>query len=128
MPGKEVLPDEEEQRQRNQGDREVEADEDVAAVSQPPQRIAIPLAEPLERRFEAPLESREDARPRFGALGVPLRRHLTAQQPGRHGRRQGAGQDERGDHREDDRLRERQEQVAGNAAELEQRQPDDADA
>ena len=57
-----------------------------------------------------------------------LRRDLAAQQPGRHGRRQRARQDEGGDHREDDRLGQRQEQVAGNAAELKQRQPDDADA
>ena len=46
----------------------------------------------------------------------------------RHSRDQGARQDEGGEHRDDDRLRHRLEQVAGDPAEFEERKPDDRDA
>ncbi len=46
----------------------------------------------------------------------------------RHGRDQSAGEDVGGDHREDDGLGERDEEVAGDTAEKEHRQEDDADA
>ena len=46
----------------------------------------------------------------------------------RHGRHQRVRQDKGGEHREDDRLRHRLEQLAGDAAEIEEREPDDRDA
>src|SRR5437016_4621330 len=44
-----------------------------------------------------------------------------------HGRHQRERQDEGGEHCDDDRLRHGSEQVAGDAAELEEREPDDRD-
>src|SRR5580658_5161224 len=85
------------------------------------QEISVAFAKPLESPLEAALEPAENA---FG-LGTPLcLRNLRAQQKCRHSRHECARQDEGGDHREYDGFGERQEEVAGDPRELEQRQPD----
>ena len=53
---------------------------------------------------------------------------LAAQQKMRHRRHQRIGQDVGSDHREDDRHRQRPEQIAGDPAERQQRDEGDADA
>ena len=126
--GEEVLPDEDEERQGRQGERQVDGAEQAAPGRQPFEQPAIPLAKALEPCLEATVEPREDALlPGQVPLGA-RRRHLAAQQEVGHGRRQRARQDEGRDHREDHGLGQRQEQVPGDAAQLEQRQPHDADA
>ena len=53
---------------------------------------------------------------------------LVAKQEMRHRRHERVGEDVGGDHREDDRHRQRTEEIAGDAAEREQRREGDADA
>ena len=92
----------------------------------------VAFTELLEAALEPLLEAGEDV-PRW-FRGRPDCRcscgcdMVSLQHIFRHGRHQRARQDEGGEHRDDDRLRHRLEQPAGDAAEIEEREPDDRDA
>jgi hypothetical protein len=93
----------------------------------------VALAELVEAALELLLIADENI-PRWLRIGLSVlvigRRHggTPLHHMVRHGRHQRERQDERGEHRDDDRLRHGLEQVTGDAAKLEKRVPDDRDA
>ena len=90
----------------------------------------VAITEPLEALLEPPLEAGEGMLRRFRFVLSAVRRRVrvvSLQNILRHGRHQRVRQDKGGQHREDDRFCHRREHPAGDAAEMEQRDPDDRD-
>ena len=128
--GEEILPEKRREAERQQRDADEAAGEPETAAQRQAEQAEIPLAQSFELMLEPVLKVGEETRSaavrRFRTRGRMMM--LIAQQEARHRRHQRIGQDVGGDHRKDDRHRQRPEEIAGDAAQREQRHEGDADA
>ncbi len=127
--GEEILSQRGDEAEREQCDAEEPADEPETTAQRQVQQAHIGLPEALKTMLESARKAPEEAgRRRLAGIRPRRMAVLMAQEKMRERRHQRVGQYVRGDHREDDRHRERPEEVAGDPAEREQRREGDADA
>ena len=120
--GEEVLAEPGDEDETAEADEQKDGDEKNAPVHQAGEQQLVGETNSLEETLKAALKDRQwIAGQRCSVL-------LDAQQIHRHRGHQRARQDIGGQHGEDDRLRQRNEEIAGDPAEKEHGQEDDADA
>ena len=125
--GKEVAPDERQQRKGGH-DEEEEADRHGAAVMERRgEQAAVIHAQALEAALEGGDQTRAKPGGRRGAL-VRVTLCLAGHEVVHHRRHQGPREEVRGQHREDDRHGQRDEEELGGSADEHHRNEDDADA
>src|SRR6201999_1832179 len=127
--GEKILSEERSEAERRQGYAEKAAGEPQAMLQSQFEQAQIALPQSFEIMFEPVLEAGEKAfRRRSAIIRTSRMMVLVAQEKMRHCRHQRIGQNVRGNHREDDRHRQRSEQITGDPAKRKQRYESDADA